>query len=48
VARELLRGGRHFNGIRRRIPRISRTALSERLHALTDVGFVSRVLPCSW
>jgi len=43
VVRELLCGGRRFNDIRRGIPRISRTMLSERLQALADVGVVVRV-----
>jgi DNA-binding HxlR family transcriptional regulator len=43
VVRELLCGGRRFNDIRRGIPRISRTILSERLQALADVGVVARV-----
>jgi DNA-binding HxlR family transcriptional regulator len=43
VVRELLCGGRRFNDIRRGIPRISRTMLSERLRALADIGVVVRV-----
>jgi DNA-binding HxlR family transcriptional regulator len=43
VVRELLCGERRFNDIRRGIPRISRTMLSERLQALADVGVVLRV-----
>jgi DNA-binding HxlR family transcriptional regulator len=43
VVRELLCGGRRFNDIRRGIPRISRTMLSERLQALADIGVVARV-----
>jgi DNA-binding HxlR family transcriptional regulator len=43
VVRELLCGGRRFNDIRRGIPRISRTTLSERLQALADAGIVARV-----
>jgi DNA-binding HxlR family transcriptional regulator len=43
VVRELLCGSRRFNDIRRGIPRISRTMLSERLQALTIVGAVERV-----
>jgi DNA-binding HxlR family transcriptional regulator len=43
VVRELLCGGRRFNDIRRGIPRISRTMLSERLQALADFGIVARV-----
>jgi len=42
VVRELLCGARRFNTIRRGIPRISRTMLSERLHALIEVGAVAR------
>lgn len=42
VVRELLCGARRFNDIRRGIPRISRTMLSERLQALTDVGVIER------
>jgi len=43
VVRELLCGASRFNDIRRGIPRISRTMLSERLQALTFVGAVARV-----
>jgi DNA-binding HxlR family transcriptional regulator len=43
VVRELLCGSRRFNDIRRGIPRISRTMLSERLQALTVAGAVARV-----
>jgi len=43
VVRELLCGARRFNDIRRGIPRISRTMLSERLQALTNAGIVVRV-----
>lgn len=43
VVRELLCGARRFNDIRRGIPRISRTMLSERLQALTDAGTVVRI-----
>jgi DNA-binding HxlR family transcriptional regulator len=42
VVRELLMGSRRFNDIRRGIPRISRTMLSERLQALTLAGMVRR------
>ena len=42
VVRELLCGARRFNDIRRGIPRISRTMLSERLQALAYVGAVER------
>jgi DNA-binding HxlR family transcriptional regulator len=40
VVRELLCGSRRFNDIRRGIPRISRTLLSERLQSLIAVGAV--------
>ena len=43
VARELLCGSRRFNQIRRGIPRISRTVLSERLDALEHAGALVRV-----
>lgn len=43
VVRELLCGSRRFNDIRRGIPRISRTMLSERLQELVHVGAVSRI-----
>lgn len=43
VVRELLCGSRRFNDIRRGIPRISRTVLSERLHALAFAGAVDRI-----
>lgn len=42
VVRELLCGARRFNDIRRGIPRISRTMLSERLQDLVAVGAVVR------
>lgn len=42
VVRELLCGSRRFNDIRRGIPRISRTMLSERLQDLVHVGVVER------
>ena len=42
VVRELLCGSRRFNDIRRGIPRISRTVLSERLQALVLAGAVVR------
>lgn len=42
VVRELLCGSRRFNDIRRGIPRISRTMLSERLQALVHLGAVTR------
>ena len=43
VVRELLCGSNRFNDIRRGIPRISRTMLSERLQELVDVGAVARL-----
>ncbi len=43
VVRELLCGSRRFNDIRRGIPRISRTMLSERLQELVLIGAVARV-----
>jgi DNA-binding HxlR family transcriptional regulator len=43
IVREILCGSRRFNDIRRGIPRVSRTVLSERLQALTLVGAVMRV-----
>jgi DNA-binding HxlR family transcriptional regulator len=43
VVRELLCGARRFNDIRRGIPRISRTVLSERLQELVRIGVVARV-----
>lgn len=42
VVRELLCGSHRFNDIRRGIPRISRTMLSERLGALVLAGAVTR------
>lgn len=42
VVRELLCGARRFNEIRRGIPRVSRTMLSERLQALVELGAVVR------
>jgi DNA-binding HxlR family transcriptional regulator len=42
IVRELLCGSRRFNTIRRGIPRISRTMLSERLQVLIDIGAVGR------
>src|SRR6185436_17117466 len=42
VVRELLCGSTRFNDIRRGIPRISRTMLSERLQELVHVGAVER------
>ncbi|MEZ0168924.1 winged helix-turn-helix transcriptional regulator [Microvirga sp. TS319] len=43
VVRELLCGSRRFNDIRRGIPRISRTMLSERLQELIHLGVVKRI-----
>ena len=43
IVRELLCGSRRFNDIRRGIPRISRTMLSERLQALLLAGAVERM-----
>ncbi len=43
IVRELLCGNRRFNDVRRGIPRISRTVLSERLQALTRTGAIQRV-----
>ncbi len=43
VVRELLCGSRRFNDIRRGIPRISRTMLSERLQELAFAGAVARI-----
>ena len=42
IVRELLCGSTRFNDIRRAIPRISRTMLSERLHELMYIGVVLR------
>jgi DNA-binding HxlR family transcriptional regulator len=42
VVRELLNGSRRFNDIRRGIPRISRTMLSERLQGLAIAGVITR------
>jgi DNA-binding HxlR family transcriptional regulator len=41
VMRELLLGARHFNDIRRGVPRMSPTLLSKRLHSLRDQGIVA-------
>ena len=38
IVREILCGSRRFNDIRRGIPRVSRTVLSERLQALVLSG----------
>src|SRR5271170_3523707 len=43
VVRELLCGSSRFNDIRRGIPRISRTMLSERLRALTFIDAIERI-----
>jgi DNA-binding HxlR family transcriptional regulator len=43
IAREILCGSVRFNDIRRGIPRISRTMLSERLHELVLVGAVTKI-----
>jgi len=43
IVREILCGSRRFNDIRRGIPRVSRTVLSERLQALVFVGAVARI-----
>src|SRR5436190_23776151 len=42
IVREILSGSRRFNDIRRGIPRISRTVLSERLQALVFAGALER------
>ena len=42
IVREILCGSRRFNDIRRGIPRVSRTVLSERLQALVLVGALAR------
>jgi DNA-binding HxlR family transcriptional regulator len=42
IVREILCGSRRFNDIRRGIPRISRTMLSERLQELVQVGALMR------
>src|SRR3954466_4520751 len=42
IVREILCGSRRFNDIRRGIPRVSRTVLSERLQALAQVGAITR------
>lgn len=42
IVRELLMGSRRFNDIRRGIPRISKTVLSERLQELAHIGAVTR------
>ncbi len=42
VVRELLGGSRHFNDLRRGVPRMSPTLLSRRLQQLTRAGLVER------
>lgn len=42
VVREILLGSSRFGEIRRGIPRVSRTVLSERLRALVDAGVLTR------
>jgi DNA-binding HxlR family transcriptional regulator len=42
VVREILSGSRRFNDIRRGIPRMSRTVLSERLQGLVFAGAIAR------
>jgi DNA-binding HxlR family transcriptional regulator len=42
IVREILCGSRRFNDIRRGVPRVSRTVLSERLQELVLVGALSR------
>ena len=42
IVREILCGSRRFNDIRRGVPRISRTVLSERLQALVLAGALAR------
>src|SRR5215510_1762968 len=42
IVREILCGSRRFNDIRRGIPRVSRTVLSERLQALVFAGALPR------
>jgi DNA-binding HxlR family transcriptional regulator len=43
IVREILCGSRRFNDIRRGLPRVSRTVLSERLQALVLAGALSRI-----
>ena len=43
IVREILCGSRRFNDIRRGIPRVSRTVLSERLQALVLIGAITRI-----
>jgi len=42
IVREILSGSRRFNDIRRGVPRVSRTVLSERLQELVLAGAVAR------
>src|SRR6478609_8746881 len=42
IVREILSGSRRFNDIRRGIPRVSRTILSERLQALVLARVIAR------
>lgn len=42
VVREMLAGSRHFNDIRRGVPRMSPALLSKRLRRLTQAGLVER------
>ncbi len=42
LVRELITGSRHFNELRRGLPRMSPTLLSKRLQQLTDAGVVER------
>lgn len=42
VVRELLMGSRHFNDLRRGVPRMSPALLSKRLRTLTQAGVVER------
>jgi DNA-binding HxlR family transcriptional regulator len=42
IVREILSGSRRFNDIRRGIPRVSSTVLSERLQALVFIGAIAR------
>jgi DNA-binding HxlR family transcriptional regulator len=43
IVREILCGSRRFNDIRRGIPRVSRTMLSERLQELVGIGALTRI-----
>lgn len=42
VVRELTQGGKHFNELRRGVPRMSPTLLSKRLNSLVRAGVVNR------